>query len=433
MPTVSFATLGCRVNQVDTQEMRAALEARGFQTVPFEEPADVVVVNSCTVTARADFSDRQMVRRAARLSPQGRLVVTGCWAQVDPRAAAMPGVDLVVGTAEKPRLPELLDRLLAGPRGEAEIHVGDLRGTRTLAAPALARPRERSRAFVKAQDGCQHRCAFCIVPVARGASRSVSPDALVEHARALVAAGHPEIVLTGVDLGHYGADLTPRINLAALLRRLVEIPGLRWLRLSSLLPAYFTEELLSVLLGSPVIAPHFHVPMQSGSARVLRRMRRPYTVATYRRLIERLAAAIPSGGLGADVIVGFPGETDAEFAETVALVEDLPFSYLHVFAYSDRTGTEAEGLDAHVDRRIIGLRSRRLREIGEAKSLSFRRGLVGGRQDVLVLDTRAGGQLIGLTGNYVEAVFDGPGSLARSLVPLRVTGVEGDRVVGERL
>lgn len=433
MPTVSFATLGCRVNQVDTQEMRAALEARGFHTVPFEEPADVVVVNSCTVTARADFSDRQMVRRAARRSPQGRLVVTGCWAQVDPRAAAMPGVDLVVGTAEKPRLPELLDRLLAGPRGEAEIHVGDLRGARTLAPPALARPRERSRAFVKAQDGCQHRCAFCIVPVARGASRSVSPDALVEHARALVAAGHPEIVLTGVDLGHYGADLTPRINLAALLRRLVEIPGLSWLRLSSLLPAYFTEELLSVLLGSPVIAPHFHVPMQSGSARVLRRMRRPYTVATYRRLIERLAAAIPSVGLGADVIVGFPGETDAEFEETVALVEALPFSYLHVFAYSDRTGTEAEGLDAHVDRRIIGLRSRRLREIGEAKSLSFRRGLVGGRQDVLVLETRAGGQLIGLTGNYVEAVFDGPESLARSLVPLRVTGVEGDRVVGERL
>jgi threonylcarbamoyladenosine tRNA methylthiotransferase MtaB len=435
MPTVSFATLGCRVNQVDTQEMRAALEARGFQTVPFDEPADVVVVNSCTVTARADFSDRQMVRRAARLSPAGRLVVTGCWAQVDPRAAAMPGVDLVVGTAEKPRLPELLDRLLAGPRGEAEIHVGDVRGARTLAAPALTRPRPlgRSRAFVKAQDGCQHRCAFCIVPVARGASRSVSPDALVEHARALVAAGHAEIVLTGVDLGHYGADLTPRVNLAALLRRLVEIPGLSWLRLSSLLPAYFTEELLSVLLGSPVIAPHFHVPMQSGSARVLRRMRRPYTVAMYRRLVERLAAAIPSVGLGADVIVGFPGETDAEFEETVALVEALPFSYLHVFAYSDRSGTEAEGLDAHVDRRIISLRSRRLREIGDAKSLTFRRGLVGGRQDVLVLETRADGRRVGLTGNYVEAVFTGPESLVRSMAPVRVTGVEGNRVVGECL
>jgi len=433
MPTVSFATLGCRVNQVDTQEIQAALEARGFYAVPFDQPADVVVVNSCTVTARADFSDRQMVRRAARVNPHGRLVVTGCWAQVAPEAAAMPGVDLVVGTAEKVRLPDLLEALLATPSALPAVHVSDLGAVRTLAAAPLARTGGRSRAFVKAQDGCQHRCAFCIVPVARGPSRSVPPEALVEQVRSRVEAGHPEVVLTGVDLGHYGADLVPRTTLAAVLRRIVEISGLRWLRLSSLLPAYFTHELVELLLASPVIAPHFHVPLQSGSDRILRRMRRPYSVAMYRRVIERLAEGIPSLGLGADVIVGFPGETDADFDATMVLVEALPFTYLHVFAYSDRVGTEATRLDGRVDQRIIAARSRRLRELARARSLAFRRGLVGADHEVLVLDTRERGQgrLVGLTGNYVEVVFDGLDTLMRSMTRVRVTGVEGERVMGE--
>jgi threonylcarbamoyladenosine tRNA methylthiotransferase MtaB len=338
-----------------------------------------------------------------------------------------------VGTAEKPRLPDLVHALLASPRHAAEVHVGDVRAAGTPSPPRLAPPTARSRAFVKAQDGCQHRCAFCIVPLARGASRSVPVGALVDHVEALVVAGHPEIVLTGVDLGHYGADLRPRTTLAALLRRLVEIPGLRWLRLSSLLPAYFTDELLEVLLGSSVIAPHFHVPLQSGSDRVLRRMRRPYTAATYRRVVERLADGIPRLGLGADLIVGFPGETDTDFAETVAVVESVPFTYLHVFAYSDRAGTEAIRLDGRVDERIIAERSRRLRALARGKALAFRRALIGTEQDVLVLTTpeRGRGRLVGLTGNYVEVLFDGPPALVRTLARARLTGVEGERAVGE--
>ena len=432
MPTVSFATLGCRVNQVDTQEMQAALEARGFRAVSFDEPADVVVVNSCTVTARADFSDRQMVRRAGRTSPHGRVVVTGCWAQVDPQAAAMPGVDLVLGTADRHRLPELVEALLATPGSPRLRPAPEQEPAASTTVLARATATARSRAVVKAQDGCQHRCAFCIVPAARGASRSLSPEALVERVRERVAAGHPEVVLTGIDLGHYGADLVPRTTLAALLRRIVEVPGLRWLRLSSLLPAYFTDELLELLLSSPVIAPHFHVPLQSGSDRILRRMRRPYTVAMYRRLVERLAEASPSLGLGADVIVGFPGETDADFEATVALVESLPFTYLHVFGYSDRTGTEATRLDGHVDGRIIRERSRRLRGLGARQARTFREGLVGSRQDVLVLETAvADGRLVGLTGNYVEVVFDGPPALVRSMARIEVRGVEGPRLMGE--
>ena len=429
VPTVAFATLGCRLNQVDTQQLQTALEARGFTTVPFAGPADVVVVNTCTVTARAEFSDRQAIRRAARVSPRARLVVTGCWAQTSPGdVAGLREVDLVVGNADKRRLPELLDDLLAG-----RIQVSDIAGERTLPAVPPARLTGRSRAFLKIQDGCQHRCAFCIVPFARGQSRSLEPKVALDQARLLVEAGHPEIVLTGVDLGHYGGDLVPRTTLAALLRELVEIPGLRWVRLSSVLPAYFTPALVEVVTSSPAIAPHFHIPLQSGSDRVLRLMRRPYNTLIYRRLVERLATAIPSLGLGADVIVGFPGERDADFAETLALIEGLPFSYLHVFPYSARRGTEAATLAGVVDERTVAWRSRKLRELARAKSLAFRCGLVGSVREVLVLETRdrATSRLTGLTGNYVEVLFEGADALMTGLARVRVTDAGRDRTLGE--
>ena len=432
--TVAFTTLGCRLNQVDTQQLQGLLEARGFETIDAWQRADVVVVNTCTVTARAVLSDRQAIRRAMRASPGARVVVTGCWAQTDPGlAAAIPGVDLVVGNADKARLPELLERLLDGA-GAPRVAVADIAAVREIDAAAPARARGRSRAFLKIQDGCQHRCAFCIVPFARGSSRSLDAKLVADRVRLLVEAGHPEVVLTGVDLGHYGADLVPRTTLAALLRALVEIDGLRWLRLSSMLPAYFSDDVLEVVTGSAVIAPHFHVPLQSGSDRVLRLMRRPYTAAMYRRLVERLAAAIPGVGLGADVIAGFPGESDADFAATLALVRDLPLSYLHVFPYSERRGTEAVRLGGRVDHREAGRRSRALRDAGAAKSLAFRRAMVGRRETVLVLETRdrAGGGLIGLTGNYVEIVFDGDDRLMRTMTQVRVTGAEAAVTRGRR-
>jgi len=430
--TVAFATLGCRLNQVDGQEMQAALGANGFRAVPFGEPADVVVVNTCTVTARADFSDRQTIQRAVRGNPGARVVVTGCWAQTDPETVArVRGVDLVVGNADKGRLPEMVADLLDGQL-VSRVRVSDIRAVRTL-APAPVSDVPRTRAFVKVQDGCQHRCAFCIVPLARGASRSRDPQVVLEQVRWLVEAGHAEVVLTGVDLGHYGFDLTPRTTLAALLHAMVEVPGLRWIRLSSVLPSYFTPELLEIVTGSSVIAPHLHIPLQSGSDRVLRRMRRPYTVAMYRALVERLAAAIPDLGLGADVIVGFPGETDAEFEATQALVTALPFTYLHVFGYSDRRATEAERLDGHLEARVITARSRTLRALSRTKSLEFRRKLLGTVHEVLVLERRDGGAgaLVGLTGNYVEVIFDGPDTLRRRLARVRVTAVDAERTRGE--
>jgi len=433
--TVSFATLGCRLNQVDTQQIQTLLEARGFRTVDFDEPADVVVVNTCTVTARAELSDRQTIRRAARVSPRATLIVTGCWAQTSPgEVAGLEGVDLVVGNGDKHRLPELVDRVVADRVDVADrVHVSDIAQARTLEVAPTARVNGRSRAFLKVQDGCQHRCAFCIVPRARGASRSLDPKIVLDQARLLVEAGHPELVLTGIDLGHYGADLVPRTNLAALVRALVEVPGLRWLRLSSLLPAYFAPELTEIVVTSPVVAPHFHIPLQSGSDRVLRAMRRPYTARMYRALVERLAAARPRLGLGADVIAGFPGESDEDFADTVACVRELPFSYLHVFPYSPRKGTEATRLAGQQESRTITRRSRILREIGRAKSGEFRRALIGRSEDVLVLETldRETGRLVGLTGNYVEVVFSGPAALVRTVASVKVVGVDGDRTLGE--
>jgi threonylcarbamoyladenosine tRNA methylthiotransferase MtaB len=429
--TVAFATLGCRLNQVDSQQIEAGLRARGFERVHAGARADVVVVNTCTVTARAEFSDRQAIRRAARANPGARLVVTGCWAQTSPHAvASLPGVDLVVGNADKDRIPELIERLVSGG-ALAPIQVGDIRRSRSIATAPPGPAPGRSRAFLKVQDGCRHRCAFCVVPLARGASRSLDPAVVLERVRLLVEAGHPEVVLTGVDLGHYGADLVPRATLAALVDAIGRVPGLRWLRLSSVLPAYFTRELLEALGASPVIAPHFHVPLQSGSDRVLRRMRRPYTLAMYRAVVERLAASAPRVAIGADLIAGFPGESDADFEVTLGAVRSLPLSYLHVFPYSDRPGTEAAGL-AKTDRRVTHRRVAELRAVAADKSLAFRRGLVGGVEDVLVLDTRdrATGGLIGLTGHGVEVVFDGPADPRCRLARVRVTEAGAGRARG---
>jgi len=429
--TVALTTLGCRLNQVESQEMGALLEGRGFRVVPAGSPAQVHVVNTCTVTGRADFSDRQAIRRITRDEPGAFLVVTGCYAQTDPdTVAALPGVDLVVGNQEKYRLPDLLDSLVK--RARPAMAVADIREARSVPVAPVTRMTGRSRPFVKIQDGCQHRCAFCIVPAARGGSRSQEPKVVLDQVRALAEAGYPDVTLTGVDIGHYGWDLYPRTSLAALVRSLAGVPRLRWLRLSSVLPSYFTADLVDAVGTLPVVAPHLHLPLQSGSDRVLRLMRRPYHTGMYRGLVDRLAAAIPGLGLGADVIVGHPGETDEDFEATLALVGSLPFSYLHVFTYSDRKGTEAARRPGHVPAAVIRERSQRLRRLGREKSHAFRSALVGSAREVLVLEARdhQTGLLSGLTSNYVEVLFPGPDGLGRRMATVEIAEVRGERTHG---
>ena len=430
--TIAFATLGCKLNQVDTQEIQELLVSGGYRAVPFDEGAQVYVINTCTVTARADFSDRQMIRRAIARNPDALIVVTGCYAQTNPAAVArMPGVDLIVGNQEKYELVDLLDSLRK--REAPVVRVGDVRKAAGLPIAPLTHFTGRSRAFVKIQDGCQHRCAFCIVPYARGGSRSQEPMVVVDQVSRLVQAGYGEVVLTGVDMGHYGWDLVPRTNLSALLRQILDVPGLSRLRLSSILPPYFTDDLIEVIAGSPRICPHLHIPLQSGTDRILRLMRRPYNTSIYRSLVERLSRAIPDLGLGADVIVGFPGETDSDFAETRLLIESLPFSYLHVFSYSDRRGTEAVRRPDHVGPRLISERSKALRRLSQALNLAFRRRLLDRPQEVLILETRdkGSGLLTGLTANYVEVLFEGPDEWMRQFLTVTVRDVTADRTLGE--
>ena len=418
--TVAFATLGCRLNQVESQELRALVEQAGHRAAAPGEAAHVYVINTCTVTSRADFSDRQAIRRITRANPDALVVVTGCLAQTDPDALArMPGVDLVLGNQEKYRLPEMLDSL--AKRSRPEVHVAPIAEAREVPSVPFRRISGRSRAFVKVQDGCQHRCAFCIVPTARGRSRSQEPQAVVEQIQALVESGYGEVTLTGVDIGHYGWDLSPRTRLAALVSRAAEVKGLRWLRLSSVLPAYFTPELVEAVTSARAVVPHQHLPLQSGSDRVLRLMRRPYNVRMYRTLAEKLATAIPDLGLGTDIIVGHPGESEADFEATMSFVRELPLTYLHVFAYSDRKGTEAAGMDSHAATPVIRERSRRLRALGIEKSLAFRQRLVGRMVDALVLEDTARGERTGLTANYVEVGFESATMLARSFARVRVT------------
>ncbi len=431
--TVAFATLGCKLNQVETQELRGLLASQGYRTVPFEEPAQVYVINTCTVTAKADVSDRQVIRRAIARNPHALVVVTGCYAQTDPEAIArIPGVDLIVGNQEKYQLVDLLGVLKK--RVKPEVRVGDISQARTVPAAPFTKFSGRSRAFVKVQDGCEHRCAFCIVPYARGPSRSQEPRRVVDQIQRLVDSGYREVVLTGVDMGHYAWDLLPRTTLAALLRRiLAEVQGLSRVRLSSILPAYFTPELIEVISSSPVIVPHLHIPLQSGSNRVLKLMRRPYNTDIYIKLVEKLSKAISDLALGTDLIAGFPGESEADFTATRALVEALGFAYLHVFAYSDRKGTEATRLPDPVPSRVINERSRDLRSLGQAKNLEFRRTFLARTLEFLVLESRdkTTGLLTGLSRNYIEVLFDGPDTLMGEFVHVTVTDVQPGRTFGE--
>ena len=429
--TVAFTTLGCRLNQVESQEMGALLEGRGFRVVPADGRAQVYVVNTCTVTGRADFSDRQAIRRITRAHPDALLVVTGCYAQTDPDAvAALPGVDLVVGNQEKYRLPDLLDSLVKRPR--PEVTVGDVREARGVPVAPLTRIAGRSRAFVKIQDGCQHRCAFCIVPAARGGSRSQEPKVVLDQVRALAEAGYPDITLTGVDIGHYGWDLYPRTSLAALVRSLAAVPGLRWLRLSSVLPSYFTagsrrrghhaaggraapapaaaeRERPRAAPHAPAV-PHRHVPRAGRPPG----RRRPGARARRRRHRR------PPGGDRC----GLRG--DAGPGRGAAVLVPARLRLL------GPRGTEAARRPGHVPAAVIRERSRRLRRLGREKSHAFRRALVGTRREVLVLDARdrRTGLRSGLTSNYVEVLFPGPEDLGRRMATIEIAEVRGDRTHG---
>ena len=432
MKTVAFRTIGCKLNQHETNDIERQFSERGWRPIAFGEPADVVVVNTCTVTAQSDARCRAALRKARRESPRATLIATGCFAQAQPAAiAGMPEVDLVLGNREKERVFDHIDDE-GRPRSERVAAAAIAAGRRPAFAPVAAFA-GHTRAFVKIQDGCDAACAYCIVPLARGPSRSLPGDAVLAQVTNLVAAGYREVVLTGVHLGAWGRDLAPPETFAGLLGRLVAIPGLGRLRLSSVEPTEFTPELLDLLAAAPAICPHLHIPLQSGSAAVLQSMRRPYGPEEFARVVGQLARALPDPGLGADVIAGFPGERERDFEDSVDLIRSLPLTYLHVFPFSPRPGTLAAAMGNQVPAAERDRRAGVLRELGRQKAEAFFAQHVGRRVRALVQGQpgRKRGATHGLTGNYLTVFVGATREEVGGIRTVLVTRHEGGILHGE--
>ncbi len=407
---VAFRTLGCKLNQCETAQMEESLAARGLELVPWSHAADVRVLNTCTVTGKTDRSCRNEIGRVRRSDPESRLVVTGCYAQVAAETiAAIPGVDLVLGNVDKAKLAEHIDDLLESSRKPmAATLVTPFTADTVFAGDFVTHFSGYTRAFLKIQNGCDSRCSYCVIPVARGPSRSMRMADVLDQVRLLAEKGYGEVVLTGIHLGRWGRD-TDEGSLAHLLRALLRETSVPRLRLSSIEPLEVGKPLLSAAAAAGGrFAEHFHMPLQSGSSTVLSRMHRPYSVGQYAERVQAVRQAFPGAAIGADVIVGFPGESEEEFAETVELVTRLPLTYLHVFPYSDRPGTEASRAPTKVAPEVIFERSARLRALGRAKDADFQAGFAGKQLRALVLRHWSDdGRLVSLTGNYIEVLVNG--------------------------
>jgi len=414
MKRVAITTLGCKTNQFESAAMGEQFTKAGYTIVPFTEQADIYVINSCTVTARTDAETRRLARRARRLNPDARIVATGCYAQVAPEELEqLPEVDSVLGNREKQDIIALVET--------GESRVSDINAERVVEPLALSSFAEHTRAFLQAQNGCDSFCAYCIVPYARGRSRSVPMNDVVQGIRNLAANGYREVVLTGIHLGAYGLDLPIPTSLTDLLWRIDTERVVERLRIGSVEPNEVGGELLALMARSEIICPHLHLPLQSGSDTVLERMGRRYTANFFRELTARITAVLPNTFIGADVIAGFPGETEAEFSETVCLVEELPFSDLHVFPYSRRPGTKAAHLPDQVADSVIKERAERLRNIAAAKKRAFLTRNLGKELRVLVQghDARSG-LCRGLTRNYLTVAFAGEKEMVNREVVVRV-------------
>jgi threonylcarbamoyladenosine tRNA methylthiotransferase MtaB len=395
-------TFGCRCNQADSAAIRGGLCHKWMQETGTLVDADLVVVNTCTVTHRTDQQVRQAIRKAHRENPNARVVITGCYAERDPETlAALPGVSLVVGNAERGRLAQIIAD--EPPNAFGKMIRTPLDDTRDYLLTSTSRTGGRTRPFVKMQDGCDARCSYCIVPSVRGPGRSARPEDILAEIRSLIDKGYQEIVLTGVHLGTYGRKMDSPVKILDLLRRILALAGLGRLRLSSIEPMRFDRGIVRLAAQHPAFAPHFHIPLQSGSDRILRRMRRPYTSSRFLDLLRFIREMLPAAGLGTDVLVGFPGESDEDFEQTCDVIRQSPLTHLHVFPFSAREGTAAYLMPEQVSPAIIRERSRTLRDISQAKNLAFRKEFVGQvLKGITLAKEEEMGEGVVLTENYIH-------------------------------
>lgn len=425
MPRASLHTIGCRLNQAETAVLGDQLRSRGFELVEFGRETDLFVLNTCSVTERAEADCRTLIRKIRRTSPDAFVAVTGCYAQTGADALRkIDGIDLIVGTQHKMDLPRYLTSLERRPSPEV-LH------TRTIGRDDFAvegvGEYEETRANLKVQDGCNFMCSFCIIPFSRGHERSRRMDDLVREAEGLVARGHRELVVTGVNVGRYAhADRT----LADVVRSLDALPGLDRIRISSIEPTTISDELIEIMAGPSKLCRYLHVPLQSGDDGILGAMNRRYTAAEYAAFIEKAARTVPDLGLGTDLMVGFPGETDAAFANTRALAADLPFSYFHVFSYSPRHGTASLRLPDQVQSQTVKARSEDLCALSRAKRLSFYHRYVGRTLPVLFETRNSGGLFTGLTENYIRIGVSADDDLSNQIRPVRLDGAMDGLALG---
>jgi threonylcarbamoyladenosine tRNA methylthiotransferase MtaB len=424
----AFFTLGCKVNYCETESLQALFEQAGYRITGFEDQADVYVINTCTVTGESDHKSRKAIRRARRRSPEALIVATGCYTQGAPeQIRQMSQVDLLIGNRERENLPRIVETLT---KGSVLDLVGRHQPGESFELLPPAPRRGRTRGFIKIQEGCNQGCTYCIVPQVRGPLRSMPPEAVSERVEALTAAGCREIVLTGVHLGLYGADLKD-VSLAGLLGRLEQLPGLLRLRLSSIEPSDVTSELIEQVAASQVVCPHLHIPLQSGDGEILRLMNRPYEPVEFLYLAKLLKQEIPGLSLSSDVIVGFPGETERHHRRSMRLIEEIGFSRLHVFKYSARPGTPAAELPGQLPNEVKDQRSKELIKLGEKMAIAYRRHFIGSVQPVLVEKVVPGIYAEGFSPHYLRVrIYSGNKNRhwRGKLINARLESIDGQQI-----
>lgn len=428
----SITTLGCKVNQAESEQLAARLKARGLQESargPKGGSADICIINTCTVTQKASMQSRQAIRRAARLNPKARIIVTGCYAQMQPDVIrTIDGVSDVVGQHDKSQIPDLVEIPANHPNAPPLAPAFD-------PFPVGAVNTARTRPVIKIQDGCNAFCTYCIVPYSRGRSRSMPVRAVLDAVQQARAAGKHEIVLSGIHLGCYGQELQPPTSLTALLDQIIETTSIERIRLSSIEPVELKPGIINRVAACQRLCRHFHIPLQSGDDAILEKMGRPYTRDDFRRLIRQIHAALPDAAIGVDVLAGFPGEGQDAFNHTVSLVERLPISYLHVFPFSPRRGTPAYSYPKKTPHQVIKERCRQLRQIGQRKKIEFYQKFIDQSVEVLVESKRdlKTGLLKGFTSNYIPVLIQGENALQNQLVDVSLVRVDSEGAVFGRL
>ncbi len=430
MRKVAFYTLGCKVNQYETEAMRELFVNRGDEVVDSDSPADVYVINTCTVTGMSDKKSRQVIRRFKRQNPEAVIAVVGCYSQIAPaEVMAVEGVNLVMGTHQRSKILDHLENL--GPDDHREI-VTDIGKIREFEEMTVDRIEGRTRAFVKIQDGCDRYCSYCIIPYARGPVRSREADRVLEEVGRLADKGFAEVVLTGIHVASYGKDLKDA-TLLELIHRIGALEGIRRIRLSSLEPTLMTESFVRELSKEPKVCPHFHLSLQSGSDTVLQRMNRKYTAAQYQEAVDRIRTYWPLAALTTDIIAGFPGETDSEFETTCAFVAEVGFAQVHVFNYSTREGTPAADMPHQVPPEIRQARVEKLIAVSDAKASQYLNRFIGHRMRVIIEGVSEKDQRSeGLTDNYLKVILQDSAVEMGSELEVMILGTTGDALTGVR-